>query len=340
MKRTCLLLLLVALTAVGINAAGPEAKFKTPRTADGQPDLQGVWNFSSGVPLQRPSAFADKKFFTKEEFDKQLTAFRSALKAIARFAPIEAIGVDWIDTAVYVEDLRTSLITYPENGRLPALVEGVTRMPDVADFLAALSDPKSAPPGLLATLSAFGAGKKDSHMDLGISERCLQAPLVPLVPALGDNYVQIVQSRDQVALRTDEFVRIISLDGKPQPADKLRSSTGVSRGHWEGDTLVVETRNFTGRSPSFGARAREKVVTERIARTSKNGLEYAATVVDPRTFQDKIELSFPMARVDALIYESTCHEGNYSVPNILSGARADERAAAEKAPLGALGVAK
>jgi len=331
MKRISLLPLFLALAAVGLGAAGPEPKFKTPRTADGQPDLQGVWNFSSGVPLQRPTAFADRKFFTKEEFDKRHAALRNALVSVGRFAPVEAIGLDWLDDTLHVEDLRTSLITYPENGRLPALVDGVTRQPDVADFLTALTDPKSVSPGLLTMLSAFGAGKKDSHSDLGIPERCLLPPLVPMVPVLGDNYVQIVQSKDQVALRMDEFVRVIALDGKAQVAERLRTSTGVSRGHWEGDTLVVETRNFINRSQSFGARARDKVVTERITRTSRNALEYAATVVDPKTFQDKVELSFPMARVDAQIYESGCHEGNYSVPNILSGARADERAAAAKA---------
>src|SRR4029077_987813 len=121
------------------------------------------------------------------EFDKQHVGLRNALSSVARFAPVEAIGLDWIDNTLHVEDLRTSLITYPESGRLPALVEGVTRMPDVADFLAALTDPKSAPPGLLSMLATFGAGKKDSHSDLGISERCLLAPLVPLMPGLGDN---------------------------------------------------------------------------------------------------------------------------------------------------------
>jgi len=330
--RTHAFVVALVLTAAAASAAGPETTYKAPRTADGRPDLQGIWNFTSGVPLQRPAAMADRKLLTKEEFDKQYAARRNALGAVARFAPVEAVALDWIDGRLYVDDLRTSLITYPENGRLPALVEGVTRMPDVEEFLAALIDPKGASsPALLSSLSMFGGGKKDSHTDLGPSERCLLAPIVPIVPGLGDNYVQIVQSKDYVALRTDEFVRIVSLDGKAQPGERLRSSTGVSRGHWEGDTLVVETRNFTGRSLSFGARSRDKVVTERFTRTSKNGLEYAATVVDPKTFQDKIELSFPLARVDALIYESACHEGNYSAPNILSGARAADLEAARQA---------
>jgi hypothetical protein len=325
--RTHIVVGALLLTAVGVSAAGPGTKTKALRTAEGQPDLQGVWNFSSGVPLQRPPAFADKKFFTKEEFDKRRATARNGLAAIARFAPVEAVSVDWIDTDIHVDDLRTSLITYPENGRLPPLVEGVSRLPGVEDILSALSDPKSADPQLFTQLAAFGVGKKDSHSDLGPAERCLLGPVVPIMPGLGDNYVQIIQSRDQVALRTDAFVRIIALDGKPQVGDKLRSWAGVSRGHWEGDTLVVETRNFSNRAQSFAGagRSREKVVTERFTRTSQNGIEYAATVVDPKTFQDKVEVSFPMARVDAGIYESTCHEGNYSLPNMLSAARAEER---------------
>jgi hypothetical protein len=330
--RTQIFLSALVLTAAVVSAAGPETKSKAPRTAEGRPDLQGVWNFSSGVPLQRPAAFADKKFFTKEEFEKQRATFQNGLAAARRFAPIEAIGVDWIDTTIHVEDLRTSLITYPENGRLPALVAGVNRAPTVEDFLAALSNPKSAPE-IISQLASFGAGKKDSHSDFGPAQRCLSAPVVPIMPGLGDNYVQIIQSRDSVALRTDEFVRIITLDAKPPVGERLRSWTGVSRGHWEGETLVVETRNFNDRTQSFAGAGRspEKVVTERFTRTSQNGIQYAATVVDPKTFQDKVEVAFPMALVDAGIYESTCHEGNYSMTNALSAARAEEREAMKQA---------
>jgi hypothetical protein len=322
----------LVLTAAVASAAGPETKSNAPRTAEGRPDLQGVWNFSSGVPLQRPAAFADTKFFTKEEFEKQRATFQNGLAAVRRIAPIEAIGVDWIDTTIHVEDLRTSLITYPENGRLPALVEGVNRTPTVEDFLAALSNPRGAPE-IISQLAAFGAGKKDSHSDFGPAQRCLSAPVVPIMPGLGDNYVQIIQSRDAVALRTDEFVRIIALDGKPAVGERLRSWTGVSRAHWEGETLVVETRNFNGRTQSFAGAGRSpaKVVTERFTRTSQNRIQYAATVVDPKTFQDKVEVAFPMARVDARIYESTCHEGNYSLSNALSAARAEEREAMKQA---------
>jgi hypothetical protein len=125
--------------------------------------------------------------------------------------------------------------------------------------------------------------------------------------------------------------RIVFLDGRPPLGDALRSWAGTSRGHWEGETLVVETRNFTDRTPSFAGagNSRDKVVTERFTRTSKGIIEYAARVVDPKTFQDRVELSFPMLLVeahmaDAYLYEEACHEGNYSLRNALSAARKEE----------------
>jgi hypothetical protein len=323
------------LTAAGASAAGPEATSKAPRTAGRQGDLQGVWSFSSGVPLQRPAAFADRKFLTKEEFDKQQAAIHNAIGAIARVAPLEIVDLDWLDSKLYVEDRRTSLITCPENGRLPALVEGVRRSPGVEDFIAILADAKGdgPPAALLSMLAAFGSARRDSHADFSMSARCLVGPTVPFVPGFGDNYVQILQAGDHVALLTDDFLRIVALDEKARVGEKLRSWSGVSRGHWEGETLVVDTRNFNGRTSSFAGagNSRNKVVTERFTRTSKNGLEYAATVVDPTTFQDRVELSFSMARADAHLYESACHEGNYSLANMLAGARADERAATQTA---------
>ena len=123
--------------------------------------------------------------------------------------------------------------------------------------------------------------------------------------------------------------RVVALDGKPFPAETQRTWTGVSRGRWEGDTLVVETRNFNDRLPSFAGvgTGRDKVVTERLTRTSATALEYSATVVDPKSFKDRIELSFPMAMIDAQIHESGCHEGNYSMRNSLSAARLADAAA-------------
>ncbi|HET9834200.1 MAG TPA: hypothetical protein VFP91_20895 [Vicinamibacterales bacterium] len=327
MKKTLISLLVVVLAVVAASAVGPEAKYKAPRTESGQPDLQGAWNFTSGVPLQRPAKFADKKFFTKEEFDKQRAAIQNGLLAIARFAPVEAVGLDWIDNKLHVEDLRTSLITYPENGRLPAVVEGVRRMPSIQDIIVLVADGPS--PELFSLAAMLSGGKRDSYEDFSVSERCLIEQQIPIVPQLGDNYVTIIQGRDTIALVNDEFRRVITLGGKAQVSSKVATSTGISTGHWEGDTLVVETKNFNNRTPSFSGvgDSRNKVVTERFTRTSKGTLEYAATVVDPTSFKDKIELSFPMARVDAHIFESTCHEGNYSMKNILAGVRKEEEEA-------------
>ena len=335
MTRTLTGFVVAVLLAATVSAAGPDTKYKTPRTRDGQPDLQGVWSFASAVPLQRSMKLADKKFFTKEEFDKQRAAFNTLLSTVAKFAPVENVALDWIDDQLYVQDLRTSLITYPEDGRLPALAEGIRRAPGIDEILASLQDAGGGPSPALANLAAgLGGGKKDSHTDFGRSDRCLDSVDVPFLPQFGSSavgrseYVQIVQAVDSVALVLDYGRRVIAIDSRPQATSKLRTSMGTSRGHWEGDTLVVETRNFSERTPGFAGagRSRDKIVTERIARTSAGTLEYAATVVDPATFKDRIELSFPMAHVDSHIFEAACHEGNYSLANALSAARKEEQA--------------
>lgn len=335
--RSPFVLCLVVLTLAATSVAAQGTNYRAPRTESGHPDLQGVWNFDSGVPLERPAAFAGKKFFTKEEFDKQRATVRNGLAAIAKFAPVEAIGLDWIDDTLHVNDLRTSLITYPENGRLPAIVEGVRRTPRFDDLIAALGGANSgAPPAALQSFAAmFAPGRKDSHLDFNQFERCLLTADVPLVPQLADNYVEIIQSPDYVVLRMEFDRRIIALDpGAPRvnttgPSTSLgagRSWTGTSRGHWEGETLVVETKNFNDRTASFAGAgsSRDKVVTERFTRTSSNGITYSATIVDPKTFRDRIEISFPMAQVDTRIYEVACHEGNRSLANSLAAARIED----------------
>jgi hypothetical protein len=325
---------LLILAAIAARAAGPAPQYKAPRTGNGQPDLQGVWNFSTDVPLERPAAFADRKFFTKEELEQQRIARVKGFRTLLSFAPVEDIaGLSILDDTPHVEDLRTSLITYPENGRLPKLLEGVTRDPSPEQIIALLGDLKNGPPpALLQLIAGFSGGKKDSHRDFGASERCMFGPSAPLVPELADNYVQIIQSRDHIALLTDMNWRIATLDGKPGPSNKLRTWSGDGRAHWEGETLVIETKNFNNRWRSFAGagRSAEKVVTERFTRRSAKALDYEATVVDPRTFEDKVVIAFPMANVEGRVYENACHEHNYSLSNSLSAARADERAAAAK----------
>ena len=334
MKRTLSLLLFLVLTAVAASAQGQSqatktaAKYAAPRAEGGRPDLQGVWNFNTQVPMQRPVSVGDKKVFTKEEFNARRASLQNALGLITKLAPVEAIGLDWMDGTMRVEDLRTSLITYPANGRLPAKLDGVKQMPQIDEIIGALADASKGgtltlPPSLGAVLAAFQGGKKDSYTDFMPSERCLFDAFVPMAPQLDDNYVQIVQGPDSVVLISDFWRRVITLDSRPFPPDTQRTWTGVSRGHWEGDTLVIETRNFNDRLPSFNGigNGLGKVVTERITRTSPTSIEYAATVVDPKSFKDRIELWFPMALIDAQIHESGCHEGNYSMRNSLSAAR-------------------
>jgi hypothetical protein len=329
MHRRLLFLLVLASTAFTVTAR-PEAQFRPP-TADGHPDLQGVWNFNTGVPLQRPGAFKDKRFFTKDEFDTQQAAFRSAIAGIAKFAPVEAVGLDWTDEAPLVDDLRTSLITYPENGRLPALVNGVRRVPGLQDLFAASGNSQGAlpSPALLAQFAMLFGGDKNSYTDFLMSERCLIDADVPLMPQIGGgNYLQIVQGGDSVVLVTDFSRRVIALDAGRPAGDQLRHWAGISRGRWEGETLVVETKNFNDRLPSFAGagNSRGKMVTERFTRRATNRIEYSATVVDPQTFHDRIELSFAMVPIDAQIYEGSCHEGNYSMRHSLAAARVDDEA--------------
>jgi len=330
MRTRYSLALLLILAAIAVQAAGPEPKYKAPRTGDGQPDLHGVWNFASDVPLERPAAFADRKFFAKEELEQQRIAKDKGFRTLISFAPVEDVGLSLLDHTVYVKDLRTSLITYPENGRLPKLLEGVRRDPSPEQIVSLLGDLKNGPPpALLQLLESFSGGKKDSHQDFGAGERCQFGPSTPLVPDLSDNYVQIIQSRDQIALLTDINWRIAPLDGRPHTSTKLRTWSGDSRAHWEGETLVIETKNFTNRTRSFAGagRAAEKVVTERFTRRSAKILDYEATVVDPKTFEDRVVIAFPMANVEGRVYENACHEHNYSLSNSLSAARTQEREA-------------
>ncbi|HET9360627.1 MAG TPA: DPP IV N-terminal domain-containing protein [Vicinamibacterales bacterium] len=329
-------LLVLVLTLAAAPASAQATAYRAPRTDGGQPDLQGVWNFDSGVPLERPPAFASKTFFTKEEFEKQRATMRNGLAAIAKLAPVEAVGFDWIDDTLHVNDLRTSLITYPDNGRLPTILEGVRRMPRFDELISVLGGGGSnvTPASFQAFAAMFAAGaRRDSYTDFMMSERCLIAAEVPFVPQITDSYVQIVQSRDSIVLLTEFDRRIVALDGPSTPLGAgrpvigaRRSWTGTSRGRWEGETLVVETKGFNDRLPSFAGAGtgRDKVVTERFTRTAIDVIEYSATVVDPATFRDRIELSFPMARVDARLYEGACHEGNRSLAHALSAARKED----------------
>ena len=201
---------------------------------------------------------------------------------------------------------------------MPKLVDGVTK---VGGFAAAFKDV----PGTRPVRFGFGGIGKDGPEDRGLSERCLaedNGP--PFAPGFDNNYLQIFQGRDHVVILNEEIhdARTVFLDERPPLDAELRGWYGYSRGHWEGDTLVIETRNFNGLTQSFdnAGTSYDKVVTERLTRTAADRIEYQATVVDPEktSTSDRFTLVFPMAKTDKPPLRVACHEGNYSMEIILA----------------------
>ncbi|MGH8175908.1 MAG: hypothetical protein ACREV5_06565, partial [Steroidobacter sp.] len=300
------------------------AKYWAPQNEYGQPDLRGVWNFSSDVPLERPKELAGKEYRTREDLQKANATRDTNIERMTQTAAVVgAHNAFWLDYQSHVEDLRTSLISYPTDGRLPKLVDGVQK---IGGFAAVFADAKGTRP---VRFFAGGIGK-DGPEDRGLFERCIAADIgPPITPGFDNNYLQIFQASDHVVVLAEHIhdARTIPLEARASLDDQVRGWFGYSRGRWEGDTLVVETRNFNDLTSSFdnAGSAYHKVVTERFTRDSANTLRYEATLVDPKTFHDRIELSFPMAKTDARLYEFACHEGNYSMAMILGGARKQER---------------
>lgn len=309
--------------------------YEVPRTAWGQPDLQGVWNFSSDVPMQRPARFGDRQFLTEQEI-ADIRAAQAARDA-GSDAALAIGGVDesyndfWIENAGIGDTVRTSHIIYPENGRLPPLVEGAIAGQGVYGG----GTTGEARP---VRISAGGIGTEGPE-DRGLSERCLvgfnAGP--PFTPSLYNNNVQLFQGRDTVVILTEMIhdARIVPLyesaEALPRLDEDLGFYTGDSKGYWDGDTLVVVTRNFNGLSASFGSSgtSEEKVLTEKFTRVDFDTVNYEFTVDDPATYTDKFTAIVPMTKVAGLLYEYACHEGNYGMVNILRGARVEERDAAE-----------
>ena len=293
--------------------------YSAPRTEWDKPDLRGVWNFSSVIPLQRPAFFGDKQYLTEEE----IAALANQTEA--GFEAINNIGVGGYDT-FWLEmgengDNRTSLITYPENGRFPETQEGVPVQ------VGGLGPDE---PGVRPVRMVVGGIAKDGPEDRGLSERCIigfnSGP--PFTPNLYNNNVQIFQNKNNAVVMTEMIhdARIVPIESKKSLDDDIRLWTGDSRGYWDGDTLVVETRNFNRFTQSFGVfgSAEDKLLTERFTRVGPYTVEYEFTVEDPSTFKDKIVAMVPMSKVDGQLYEYACHEGNYGMVNILRGERMGE----------------
>jgi len=313
------LLLLLAAT----NAAA--ADYQPPRTQWDQPDLQGVWNFSSEVPMQRPEEFGERQFLTAEE----IAAKRGErLQRIGSRRPIrsengvEAIYNDsmWAENRSNAGNVRTSLIVYPPNGRVPARQEGIRHEPGGE------RDTKGERP---VRLTVGGIGRSGPE-DRGLSERCLvgfnNGP--QLMPSVYNNNVQIVQHRDHVVILSEMVhdARIIKLGDNSNLDEQIGLWSGDSIGYWDEETLVVVTRNFNGLTQSFdgyGGSA-NKTLTERFTRTDGETIQYQFTIEDPATFTDHITATLPLTKVPSQLYEYACHEGNYGMGNMLRAARARE----------------
>ena len=321
-----------ALAAAGLSVSvtvvqAQDSDYVVPRTEYGQPDLSGVWNFSSFVPMQRPRQFADKEFLTPEDIAAIANQTEAGLEAL-NYIGVGGYNTFWVENAGRGDNTRTSLITYPEDGRVPETVEGVPVQ------VGGLGPDE---PGIRPVRMTVGGIAKDGPEDRGLSERCIvgfnSGP--PFTPNLYNNNVQLVQSKDHVVIMTEMIhdARIVPLDGRDHIDDSIRQWSGDSRGYWDGDTLVVETRNFNDLTQSFSVfgSSLDKVLTEKFTRVDEFTVDYEFTVEDPSTFKDKITVLLPMAKVDGLMYEYACHEGNYGMVNILRGERMEEQRASEGA---------
>ena len=297
-------------------AASINPKWMAPKLTWGHPDLEGIWTSDDmrGVPMSRPPQFGTRRYLTDEEF-----AARAAERAVAR-------RVDNARTGTFrnEEGTRdfgyTSMVIDPPDGRVPALTAEARARPTVR--------------------GTSGLGPFDTIEDFSLWDRCVTRGVAgSWLPVVYGNGTRIIQTPDSVIIAHEMVheTRVIPLDGRPRLGNGIRQLMGDSRGHWEGNTLVVETTNFTGRlAVTGGVRHSEAMkMTERITRIDPQMINYELRVEDPKTYVTPWTLRMTLAQQPGYaLYEYACHEGNRSVPNALSGERAYERQAAENAQRG------
>ena len=310
-------------------ATGAAKTWTVPRTPDGQPDLQGVWDYRTITPLERPRELGTKEFFTdeealnfqKEENRRQNRDLIDSAEGGLQYPPGGVVPYNefWYDRGnKIVGSKRTSLIVDPPDGRLPAWTpEGQKQ----ADLRAAAQ-----------RNDQLGHPLADSWEDRPLQERCIMGLNAgpPMTPGAYNNNFQLLQTRGYVVILNEmvHSARIVSLDGHPHGS--IRQWRGDSRGHWEGNTLVVDTTNFKRETSLEGSSANTHLI-ERFTRIDANTLRYEFTVDDPTMWTRPWTAVIPTSKSNDPIYEYACHEGNYGMTGILSGARAEERAAEEAA---------
>jgi len=319
--------LIVGVSVAGVHVARPAAQSPSPaakakttvagkwtaRTAWGDPDLQGVWSYATVTPLERAGGEAGKVVLDDEEVakrDEEAVKGADRRDGGAEADLARAYNAFWYDRGK--SDGRTSLIVDPPDGRLPALTpEGQKRQ--------------------AARTAYLRAHPADSWEDQPLRERCIIYHGVPPLPSGYNNTYQIFQSPGFVAILDENIhdVRGIPLDGRPHVGRTIRQWNGNSRGHWEDNTLVVETTNYSSQTtfpfPVAGETLRS---VERFTRVSADKIDYRFTIEDPTTYTKSWSVALPMANLpNYVIYEYACHEGNYAIAHVLKGARAQEKAA-------------
>ncbi len=334
-----------AMIAVGtlmpVFAAAQSANATPPRTPWGDPDLQAVWDYRTLTPLQRPEELKDKAFLTEEEAAnlEQETVDRN--ERLLNRAPEKteiSDNVDrredgtpgfynnfWLDRGTtHVGTRRTSLVVDPPNGRLPPLTAAAQRRAD-------------SPEAQRIADVRRGRRPAATYAELDAGDRCIQhAKAGPPISTGGyNNNVQLFQTPDHVAILNEQNhdVRIVPLDRRPHVGSKIQQWMGDSRGHWDGETLVVETIHFNGKHDQIGrpllSTGEQLSLVERFTRIEPDTLLYEYTVTDPTIWVQPWTVHHPMKKNPDLIYEFACHEGNYGLTGILAGSRAQENAAAE-----------
>ena len=314
--------------------ADPET-WTAPRTPWGDPDLQGVWDYWTFTPLERPDELAEKDVLTEEEVALVAAESREAALTRDREGPAPgnpgAYGQEvWTERGRATALTQPSLIVDPPSGKLPPLTPAARHREEARRAVGGRP--------VRSRSRAFGA---DGPEDRGLAERCLLGFSTgpPLLPGGYNNNVQILQIPGYVVLFTEMVhdARVVPLDGRPHLSSEIRQWLGDARGSWDGDALVVESRNFTHKIASFSGRigatgfvigsGEHLRLIERFTRVGPDELLYEFTIDDPTTFTRTFTGRLPMTRTDLALYEYACHEGNYGLTNILSGARAEEREA-------------
>jgi hypothetical protein len=296
-------------------AASVASAQTTLRTSWGHPDLQGIWSAATITPFERPAELAGKEFLTKAEadaFERRTfeTSNRDRRDGGADADVARAYNEFWWDRgSKVVPSRRTSLVIDPPDGRVPPLTaEGQKRLAAAAELRKM-------------------RGPADHPEDRSLWEQCITrgVPTVMLPQPYNNNY-QIIQTRDHVIILAEMIhdARIVPIDGRSHLPSTIRQLMGDSIGHWEGDTLVVETTNFTNRTSYRGSSENLRLI-ERFTRTAPDVLTYRVTLDDPTTFSRPWTIELPAVPSDGEIYEYACHEGNYGLEGILRGHRAEEK---------------